>query len=165
MIRKAILALAFWLGAFPALAQNISNPAPVGAAGSYNSVAPVCTSGQWCALRTDVNGNLRTSPAGTQTVVTPNNVTPINCSGTITTGGTAQNAFTAQTTLSGFTVMNISAEPLWIAFNGTATASTAGSYLLNPSGGSYSTPSGFGMNSALSILGATTGSAFTCTRW
>lgn len=105
------------------------------------------------------------------------NVAPTNCSGTITTGGTAQNAFTAQTGLHGFTIMNIdtsagSGEPLWMSFTTTAAASTAGSYALPAptattfaSPGTWTSPIGFGTNGAVSIIGATTGHKFTCTWW
>ncbi len=118
--------------------------------------------------------------AGANTIGNVNgapNVTPTDCSGTITAGGTAQNAFTAQTTLHGFTVANIdsttgSGEPLWISFTTTAAASTAASYPLSaPTAtsftglASYSSPPGFGMNTALSIIGATTGHKFSCTWW
>ena len=107
----------------------------------------------------------------------PANVTPTNCSGTITSGGTAQNAFAAQTTLHGFVIKNIDAsagsgEPLWISFTGTATADTAGSYPLAAptattfaSGESFSAPVGFALNHALSVVAATTGHKWSCTLW
>ncbi len=112
-------------------------------------------------------------PAGTATIGNVNgapNVTPTNCSGTITSGGTAQNAFTAGATKHGFTIQNLATEALWISFTTTAAADTVASYMLNPSasgvaGGSYSAPFGFGMNTALSVIGATTGNKFSCTWW
>lgn len=105
------------------------------------------------------------------------NVTATDCSGTISSGGTAQNAFTAQTTLHGFTIANIdptsgSGEPLWISFTTTAAASTAGSYpLAAPTAttfaslSSFTTPPGFGLNHALSVIATTTGHKFSCTWW
>jgi hypothetical protein len=104
------------------------------------------------------------------------NQTPTNCSGTITTGGTAQNAFTAQTTLHGFTIANIDTghndEVLWISFTTTAAPLTAASYPLPaPTAttfagfGSFTSPTGFGTNVALSVIGATTGHVFSCTWW
>jgi hypothetical protein len=104
------------------------------------------------------------------------NQTPTNCSGTITTGGTAQNAFTAQTTLHGFTIANIDTghndEVLWISFTTTAAAGTSASYPLPaPTAttyagfGSFTSPTGFGTNVALSVIGATTGHAWSCTWW
>jgi hypothetical protein len=104
------------------------------------------------------------------------NQTPTNCSGTITTGGNAQNAFTAQTTLHGFTVANIDTghndEVLWVSFTTTAAALSAASYPLPaPTAtsfagfGSFTSPTGFGTNVALSIIGATSGHIFSCTWW
>jgi hypothetical protein len=101
------------------------------------------------------------------------NVTATDCSGTVTVGGTAQNAFTAQTTLHGFTIYNLStSEPLWISFTTTAAAAGSGSYPL-PAGtastyagaGSFTTPPGFGLNHALSVYGATTSHPWSCTWW
>jgi len=118
-------------------------------------------------------------PAGTATIGNVNgapNVTATDCSGTVTTGGTAQNAFTAQTTLHGFTIANVDAsagsgEPIWISFTGTATAAN-GSYPLAPPTAttfaglsSFTSPVGFGLNHAVSVLGATTGHKFSCTWW
>lgn len=105
------------------------------------------------------------------------NVTLTDCSSTITTGGTAQNAFAAQTTLHGFTIMNIDAaagsgEPLWISFTGTATAATAGSYPLQApaattfaTSGSFTAQLGMGTGHALSVVAATTGHKYSCTWW
>jgi hypothetical protein len=105
------------------------------------------------------------------------NVTATNCSGTITTGGTAQNAFTAQTTLHGFTIANIDAttnsgEVLWMSFTTTAAPATTASYPLpSPAAttytgmGSYTTPPGYGANHAVSIIAATTGHQYSCTWW
>ena len=81
---------------------------------------------------------LLTSPAMAQVgqpVTGGANITPIDCSGTITAGGTAQPLITGFPGLHGFQVMNIDAttgsgEPLWIAFNGTAVAGASGSYPL-----------------------------------
>lgn len=104
------------------------------------------------------------------------NTTPTDCSSTIATGGTAQAAIAAQTTLHGFTIANIDTghndEVMWISFTGTASAGAAGSYPLPPptattyaAFGSYTTPPGFGSNHAVSIIGATTSHAFSCTWW
>src|SRR5688572_28601130 len=41
-----------------AYAQPVTNPAPVAAAGAYNSTPPTCTNGQFCWLQTDAQGNL-----------------------------------------------------------------------------------------------------------
>jgi hypothetical protein len=105
------------------------------------------------------------------------NVSPTDCSGTITAGGTAQTLIAAQTTLHGFTLANIDAsagsgEPLNFSFTTTAAASTAGSYPLSaPTAttfaglSSWTSPPGFGTNHAVSIIGATTGHKYSCTWW
>lgn len=105
------------------------------------------------------------------------NVTPTDCSGTITTGGTAQNAIAANAALHGFTIANIDAsagsgEPIWESLTTTAAASTVGSYpLAAPTAttfsglSSYTTPLGFGTNHAVSVVAATTGHKFSCTYW
>jgi hypothetical protein len=114
-----------------------------------------------------------TTVSGTVTANGAANVTATDCSGTITSGGGAQNAFTAQTTLHGFTIANIdTTEPLWISFTTTAAASGAGSYPLPAATattfagfGSFTAPPGFGLNHALSVIAATTSHKFTCTWW
>jgi hypothetical protein len=105
------------------------------------------------------------------------NVTPLDCSGTIAAGGTAQAAIVASTTLHGFTIANIdsvtgSGEPLWMSFTGTANPAAAGSYPLpSPTAttyvgyGSFTTPPGFGTNHTVSVVGATVGHKYSCTRW
>jgi hypothetical protein len=101
------------------------------------------------------------------------NVTATDCSGTVATGGTAVNAFTAQTTLHGFTIFNTNtSEVMWISFTTTAAASTAGSYPIPAAtattfagGGSFTSPPGFGLNHALSVVAATSAHSFSCTWW
>jgi hypothetical protein len=101
------------------------------------------------------------------------NVTLTDCSGTVATGGTAVNAFTAQTTLHGFTILNTNtSEVMWISFTTTAAASTAGSYPLAPAtattfagAGSFTSPPGMGTNHALSVVAATSAHTFSCTWW
>ncbi len=101
------------------------------------------------------------------------NVTLTDCSGTITSGGAAQNAFTAAATRHGFTIANIdTTEVLWISFTTTAAASGTGSYPLGPADAttfsslsSFTSPVGMGINTALSVIGATTAHKFTCTVW
>jgi len=98
----------------------------------------------------------------------PINITPTDCSGTITSGGTAQNAFSAGATKHGFFIANLSADPMWISFTTTAAVGATQSYLLptgssTVAGGSFSAPPGFGMNTALSVIAATTADKFSCT--
>lgn len=161
-MKRTLLGAAF----AAALAFNPARPAlaqvPTGSAGSPN--ASVVT----------VQGISGGTGVPVRSVA---NMTPTDCSGSIATGGTAQNAFTAQTTLHGFIIKNTDAsagggEPVWISFTRTAVANTAGSYPLGPpvttlfaGGESFSAPPGFGTNHAVSVIAATTGHKFSCTWW
>lgn len=185
------------------LASLISAPVPCKAAATWNAqtgqtgTQPAACDGSnalwmdWGALNGVALGspsNYGTSPGtvpvqGVNAFITnpvattaPVNQTPTNCSGAITTGGTAQNAFTAQTTLHGFIIANIdtghNAEVLWTSFTTTAAPLTAASYPLPaPTAttfagfGSFSSPAGFGTNVAVSIIGATSGHIYSCTWW
>lgn len=115
-------------------------------------------------------------PAGTNSIGTVRgdvNVTPTDCSGTVTTGGTAQNAFTSGATKRGFTIMNFdTTEPMWISFTTTAAANTIASYPIPAAtattfagAGSFTSPPGMGINTALSVIAATTGHKWSCTWW
>lgn len=95
-----------------------------------------------------------------------------DCSGTITTGGTAQTIFTSGN-VRGLLLMNNSANLMCISFNGSAatiagTNCGAGSWVLQPgsataSGGSFSSPPDVKI-STLSIISAATGDRFSCER-
>lgn len=93
-----------------------------------------------------------------------------SCSGTMTLGGTAQNAFTVSGTRRGFTIVNLSLNPMWINPTGTAAIGTEGSVLLaagsaTVQGGSFTSPIGMGVQTALSVVSATTADKFTCWFW
>lgn len=80
-------------------------------------------------------------------------------SGTITTGGTAQQLAAANTSRVSLTGQNISSGDLWISENGAnAAPNAAGSYKIS-SGQAFSV----GTSRAISIYGATTAQAFTAT--
>jgi hypothetical protein len=179
MLRRILLATLFCGLAHQAFAANgtvCDSSSPANCA-SVKAASTAAVAGDPSAV-TQISPNQPqlTTPLNVQ-AIQAFNVTPTDCSSTITTGGTAQNAITAQTTLHGFTIGNIdstagSGEPLWISFTGTAAASTAGSWpLAAPTATtfagftSYSTPPGFGTNHAVSIIGATTGHKFSCTWW
>jgi len=105
------------------------------------------------------------------------NVTPNNCSATITSGGTAQTLITAGRAVHGFIIMNMdntngSGEPVWISFTGTAAAGASGSFVLPAPvattyafPGSFASPLGFGSNQNVSVVAATTGHVISCTWW
>ncbi len=109
------------------------------------------------------------TPALAQTQV--RNYTPTDCSGTITTGGTAQTIIPANTGVAGFMITNIdTAEPMWFRINGTAAGGTQGSYPLQAATATtFASPgsfySAFGYNTAITVVAATTGHKFSCTRW
>lgn len=81
-------------------------------------------------------------------------------SGTITSGGTAQQVVAASTDRRYLLIQNLSTENLWVNFAGTATPG-GGSILILANGGSVVAEGTFIPHSAVSIYGATTGSAFT----
>lgn len=95
-----------------------------------------------------------------------------DCSGTITTGGTAQTIFTSSN-VRGLMLMNNSANLMCVAFNGAAasiagTNCAAGSWVLQPgaaasAGGSFSNPVNV-VISTVSIISSTTGDRFSCER-
>jgi hypothetical protein len=87
-------------------------------------------------------------------------------SGTITTGGTAQDLFASATPTNGFTVHNPDAtEDLWISLSTTALANGQASINVAAGGGSYTTPHGMLPFHSVSIVGATTGHKFTAIKW
>lgn len=85
-------------------------------------------------------------------------------SGTITAGGTAQTLMAANASRQGFSVQNLSTENLYINELGSAAVNTQPSILVPPNA-LYEPPLGCVSVAAISILGATTGSAFTAREW
>ena len=94
-----------------------------------------------------------------------------DCSGTITTGGTAQTVFTSSN-VRVVTIMNNSANLMCIAFNGSAatiagTNCGSGSWVLQPGSATAAGGSFFSDTlkvSTLSIISAGTGDRFSCER-
>lgn len=84
-------------------------------------------------------------------------------SGTITLGGTAQNAIASNAARKGFEIQNQSTGNLWFS---TLAAAVQGqpSVLISP-GALYETPLGGAGTGAVSIIGATTGQAFAAREW
>ena len=184
-----------------AQAQRVQTPSTTAVACAYNTVAPTLTSTWFGYVQCDSTGRFLIAPgssgtpylidcssisnvlcglinsaipAGTNDIGNvggSKNVTPTDCSGTLTLGGTAQNAHAANAAVRGMQIQNLdTTEVLWISVTTTAAASTAQSYALSAAtsttqGGSYNTPLGFGYNTALSVVAATTGHKWSCTRW
>ena len=142
-----------------------SNQPPIGTQGTSTNITAV--GGNAVTTTVPVSGTV------TATVGVPTNITPTDCSGTIATGNTAQNAFTANAARKGFVIANIdTTEVMWISFTGTAAASGTGSYPLAPATAttfaqlnSFTSPYGFGMNTALSVVAGTSAHKYTCTVW
>lgn len=89
-------------------------------------------------------------------------ISPIDKSGTITLGGTAQVLMAANASRRGFSLQNTSSFVLYInVTNSTASVSS----LQIPAGALYESPLGGCTNYAISIFGATTGQAFVATEW
>jgi hypothetical protein len=86
-------------------------------------------------------------------------------SGTITAGGTAQNAFATGNATHGFYFQNISTVAMYIRDDGTAASAGSGSILVPANGGYYESPPLSTPTSALSVFCATTASAYTCKVW
>lgn len=88
---------------------------------------------------------------------------PTSISGTITTGATAQNAASANSSRKGFMLQNNSTGDLWFSTLATAVASQPSIKL--PPGAYYESPLGAGGTGAISIIGATTGQAWSGREW
>jgi hypothetical protein len=80
-------------------------------------------------------------------------------SGTIASGGTAQQVAPSNAARRGVFLQNIGEEDLWFSFVGPAAIGIPGSYLL-PAAAVFSATSGVVPSGALSVIGATTGQPF-----
>jgi len=90
----------------------------------------------------------------------------VNRSGSITTGGTAQVLMAAKTQAherSGFFIQNISSGDLWIHDLGTATQDQPSIKIA--SGGFFTMVGADCPDTAISIIGATTGQKFVAREW
>lgn len=87
------------------------------------------------------------------------NVSWTDASGTITTGGTQQQALAANPARKAIQLMNISAGDLWYRWTGNAAIGGTSSFKL-VAGAYYESAPGLVSNNALSIIGATTGQQF-----
>lgn len=101
---------------------------------------------------------IATDTLGRQIVTTTGTLT--DGSGTIATGGTAQTVFAANANRRYLLVQNNSSGALWVNFTTTAVESQP-SVQLAANGGSIVMETGFVSTEAISIIGATTGQAFT----
>lgn len=90
---------------------------------------------------------------------TAGNGTLTDGSGTITTGGVAQQIFASNSAREYFFIQNNGGQALWINF-GTTAVQNQPSIRIDP-GSSYESPSHFVSNESVSVIGPTTGQTFT----
>ena len=117
--------------------------------------------GVFRTARCDDEGRLEVVVAGSSSPVTTS--TETNISGTITTGGAAQNAAAANTARIGFWIRNNSVSSLWISTLATAVQSQPS--LEIKTGEMYETPPTLNPKGAISIIGSTTGQAWSGREW
>ena len=107
----------------------------------------------------DETGTLITVSSSNPLPVQNVSASPVDRSGTITTGGVAQIAAAALSTRKAYFFCNLSSESMWGSFTGTAAPDTVGSFEILPRGSIRSTS--VCETTALSIYGATTGKKYT----
>jgi hypothetical protein len=148
--------------------HNITSPVA-----KATAAAPSLTEGDVAGLSQDLSGRLRTAGVTTLDQSTPgttNAVAIASAAGTlvastITTGGTAQNAFSATPT-NGWEIINPHAtETLYAREGGTATVADNGSNIPIAPKASYYTPATYKPTGDVSVIAATTGHAFIARRW
>lgn len=86
-----------------------------------------------------------------------------NASNTITSGGTAQTTVASNASGYNYLIQNNSMGDLW--FSTLATAVQSQPSIKLPAGAAYETPDSLKAVGALSVIGATTGQAFTIRKW
>ena len=149
---------------------SATNCGSAGFIGTFGCYVDVQTSATLYTILNTVNSSINTPILG------PVNITEHDCSVTLTAGTTAQNAFAATATIHGFRIMNIDTthvEDVWFSTTTTAAPNTIASYRLaaSPAVGTsiqsaaYTTTFGEGVNTALSVVAATTGHLISCTYW
>lgn len=112
-------------------------------------------------------GALGASTANIGNVLGSTNTTMTDCGGTVTTGGTAQNAFGAASTRHGFILRNLSTTTLlyWSLTTAASTSATTSAPLYAATTGSESYYQGFGPSTALSVIASDTSHPFFCMTW
>lgn len=95
---------------------------------------------------------------GGSSTALPTRGSPINRSGSITTGGTSQQLAAVKADRVHFEFQNISDEDQYINFDAAAVADS-NSFKIVP-GGSYNNPPQFCPNGTITVIGATTGKKF-----
>jgi hypothetical protein len=106
----------------------------------------------------------QTTPGTTNAVSIVGRVTKTDKSGTITSGGTQQTLMVANASRLGWQLQNVSTTDLWFNELGSSAVVGQPSFKLGP-GDSYESPVSSVSTAAISIIGATTGQAFTAREW
>lgn len=123
----------------------------------------VLDSGTLTSLTT-LTGITNALPAGTNAlgsvIANPVANTLTDCSGTITSGATAQTMVATNATRKYLYIQNVSDTTMWINFTTTAVANQPS--LSITAGSSFVMESTFVSTELVSVIGATTGKAFTC---
>jgi hypothetical protein len=108
-------------------------------------------------------GGIKIDGSGTALPVSLKVTTVSDGSGTITSGGTPQNALAAAANGYNYLIQNNSNADLWFSTLATAEANSPSIRL--PAGAVYETPDSLKVVGALSVFGASTGQAFTIRKW
>jgi hypothetical protein len=124
----------------------------------YNATPIPLNDGQHIILQVDSDGSLFVNVRDTSSA------TMVDRSGTITLGGTAQALMAANPARKGYLIQNNSAGVLWFNEIG-GTAVLAQPSISLAAGALYQSPSPGASAAAISIIGATTGQAFTAREW
>jgi hypothetical protein len=125
------------------------------------ATAPVLVAGSAVIGKVGID---QTTPFTTNAVGIVGRVTKTDRSGTITAGATAQTLMAANSSRLGWQLQNNSVGDLWFNELGSTAVANQPSFKLAP-GDSYESPVGATTTAAISIIGATTGQAFTAREW
>jgi hypothetical protein len=106
----------------------------------------------------------QTTPFTTNAVSIVGRITKTDRSGTITAGATAQTLMSANSSRLGWQLQNNSVGDIWFNELGSTAVENQPSFKLAP-GDSYESPVGATTTAAISIIGSTTGQAFTAREW
>jgi hypothetical protein len=148
----------FWQTVQPISATAL--PLPTGAATSALQIV-VGTAGTASSQVVSVQG----VASGTALTASSAQFARTDKSGTITTGGTAQDVFSTGNATHGFYFQNLSTAAMYIRDDGTAASAANGSILVPANGGYYESPPLSAPTAKLSVFCATTSSAYTSKVW
>lgn len=126
---------------------------------TFNTTPKTLADGEQRDLRVDSTGALAISSIGADGQASNPLPAGTDRSGTIATGGTAQNVAAANTARRGPDFQNTSDTEMRVTENGTAATATTGFQVL--AGGAFRART----NRAISVFCATTGKAFAATEW